>query len=105
MSKTTKLKNPFFNKSLQLGLLKFMIILLTYYKGFRSPRAPIKNIIGVKIECSGRWKKTKSARTQKLCFNYGQTKKIGVVNTVFFSFLTQKTKYASCGFKVWFTFK
>lgn len=48
------LKNQFFNHSLQVGLLKFIIILLTYHMGFEQNRKSIKNIVGFKIECSGR---------------------------------------------------
>jgi len=60
LSEPIKYKNYFFNKSLQLGLLKFVTVLFSHYAGYDKknkrpfPRVPIKNIIGLKIECSGR---------------------------------------------------
>jgi len=105
MSEPNKLKNTFFNKSLQLGIMKLISTLLTYQIGFRKPRSALKNIVGFKLICSGRWKKTKAGRTQTLKFNYGQTKRTSVVSTMFYSFKTQKTKYASCGFKIWIAYK
>jgi ribosomal protein S3 len=63
------------------------------------------NIIGLKIICSGKWKKTRSGRKQKLCIRFGKIQRTKIVNTLFYHFLTQKTKYGSFGIKIWVAHK
>jgi ribosomal protein S3 len=59
-----------------------------------------KEICGVKVICSGRWKKTKSGRKQKLCIKYGKIRKPTMTNIILFDYITQKTKFGACGIKV-----
>ena len=105
-------KNKFYNSSLQLGLTTFLTVAVTSYfltlstsDNTRKLPIPLKNIIGLRIECKGRWKKTKSGRKQKLSLSIGKTNRIGMKNLLFFSSDFQKTKFATCGFKVWIAYK
>ena len=62
-------------------------------------------ITGVKVICSGKWKKTKSGRKQKICIKFGQVRNPSVSNVIAFHYLSQKTKFGSCGVKVWVSHK
>ena len=57
-------------------------------------------LLGAKIILSGRWRKTKSGRKQKLCIKYGRVRKSSVSNIIMFDYATQKTKFGACGIKV-----
>lgn len=62
-------------------------------------------LLGVKIICSGRWKKTRSGRKQKLRVQYGIVRNPSLSNVILFDFLTRKTKFGACGVKVWISRK
>ena len=64
--------------------------------------SPFKNqLLGVKVICSGRWKKTGSGRKQKLCVKYGRVRNPNLSSVILFDYITQKTKFGACGIKVW----
>lgn len=64
--------------------------------------SPFKNqLLGVKVICSGRWKKTGSGRKQKLCVKYGRVRNPNLSSVILFDYVTQKTKFGACGIKVW----
>ena len=91
LQQPSNLQNPYFTKNLQSNIFKILCAFLTIKNKKRQSinqpaRIKIKSIIGIKIECSGRWKKTKSGRKQKLHFSYGVTPRTGVVNKIFTSF-------------------
>jgi ribosomal protein S3 len=64
-----------------------------------------KNIIGLKIICSGKWKKTRSGRKQKLCVKFGQIVSSKVSNTLLYDFNSQTTRFGVIGIKVWIAYK
>ena len=113
LNKPKKQKNKLFNTSLQLGLLKYLITLLTtefitwseLHQKYKRTRVTIKNVTGLKIQLNGKWKKTKAGRKQTLNFSFGQTRKISVDNLIVFESTKFKTKYAACGLKIWIAFK
>lgn len=96
LKKTNKFKSKNFSKSLQLGLLKLTRRFLVLFKN---------NLIGIKIICSGKWKKTRSGRKQKLCLRFGKIRRTSTVNTLFYNFLDQRTKFGCCSVKVWISHK
>jgi len=87
-----KLKSKNFSFGLNIGIAKLVNKLLAKYK---------KNIVGIKIICSGKWKKTRSGRKQIFVYKKGQLRNSTISNVIFFDFITQKTKFGSCGIKVW----
>lgn len=113
LNKPKKQKNKFFNISLQLGLLKYLIVLLTtesliwseLHQKYKRKRITNNNIIGLKLQLNGKWKKTKAGRKQTLSLSFGQTRKISVENIIVFDSTNFKTKYASCGLKIWIAYK
>lgn len=104
-------KNFFFFRNMQLGILKYLSILLAPQKALKNRLSSNNlqiidnNIIGLKIIFSGRWKKTKNGRGQRLVLSFGSLKRTALSKSVFFSFFSEKTKFAACGLKVWLTFR
>jgi small subunit ribosomal protein S3 len=62
-------------------------------------------VTGVKIVCSGKWKKTKSGRSQKITVTTGRLQTQSLTALTSFGFATSITKYGSCGIKVWVNYK
>lgn len=113
LDKPAKNKIRFFNISLQIAILKFLSVLLTtefivwselQQKMIRT-RITNKNIIGLKLQLNGRWKKTKSGRSQTININFGKIKKTEISNKILFDAISFKTKYAACGLKIWISYK
>lgn len=95
LNKNTK-TNVLNTSNLNIGIPMFLTRLLV----------PFKNtLLGVKIICSGKWKKTRSGRKQKLCIKYGKVRNPSVSNVILFDYTTQKTKFGACGIKVWVSHK
>ena len=97
---------------MQLGLTTFLTVAVTSYfltlstsDNNRKLPIPLKNIIGLRIECKGRWKKQNLVESKKLSLSIGKTNRIGMKNLLFFSSDFQKTKFATCGFKIWIAYK
>ena len=67
-----------FNKTLQKSILKLVEILLKNYN---------YKIIGLKIICLGRWKKTSTGRKQKLFLKFGQVKSSDISNKIAYNAL------------------
>ena len=86
------LKKNNFDKNIQVNLLNFIRIILTKFK---------YDILGLKITCNGRWKKTKSGRKQKIYLKFGQLKNSNLTNKVFFHSIYQQTKYGFFSIKIW----
>lgn len=63
------------------------------------------DILGLKLTCSGKWKKTRSGRKQKFTVQFGLIKNSGISNVIFFDQLAHKTKFGSCNFKIWILLK
>jgi ribosomal protein S3 len=59
------------------------------------------HILGFKIVCSGKWKKTRSGRKQKLTIKFGQIVNSSVSNVILYDYSVQKTRFGSCSIKVW----
>jgi ribosomal protein S3 len=59
------------------------------------------HICGIKISCSGKWKKTRSGRTQKFVLQFGKIKNSTLSNVIFFNQTNQKTRYGMCNLKIW----
>lgn len=96
LKETPKLKTKSFNRNFQNGLVRVANTLLFLFKN---------NIIGLKIICAGKWKKTRTGRKQKICLRFGKIQKTSVSNIIFFNWISQKTKYGSCGIKIWIAHK
>lgn len=96
IEKPNKLKNKLFIKNLQFGLFMLINNLLFINK---------HDIVGIKLMISGKWKKTRSGRKQKLVLNFGKIERSSVVNALFFEQNHQKTKYGSCNVRIWISHK
>jgi len=80
-----------FNKNLQKNLLKLIEIILKKY--------PYK-IIGVKLICSGKWRKTPSGRKQKVYLKFGQIQTSNLANKIVYHNVSQRTKFGICSIKL-----
>ena len=91
---SVKFKDKIFKQNLQKGI-KFL--LSNYYKKYK--------ITGIKVVCSGKWKKTKSGRKQKFTISFGKINKqqIFVPSDYFASSTT--TKFGICNISVWISYK
>lgn len=87
-----KLNQNNFNVTLQKSITKLVEILVKNHN-FK--------IIGLKISCVGRWKKTNTGRKQNLNINFGQMKRANIANTVLYHNSTETTKFGVCSIKVW----
>jgi ribosomal protein S3 len=58
-------------------------------------------IIGLKIICLGRWKKTSTGRKQKLFLKFGQVKSSDISNKIIYQTISQTTKFGVCSIKIW----
>jgi len=63
-----------------------------------------KLITGLKIECKGKWKKTRSGRKQKLNISFGKIQKNTLTNIIFYHSNSQETKYGKCSIKIWISY-
>jgi len=57
-------------------------------------------ITGIKIVCSGRWRKTKSSRKQRTVYSFGKIRRQTFSTYVDYGFSSITTKYGVCGVKV-----
>ena len=62
-------------------------------------------ITGIKIVCSGRWRKTKSSRKQRTVYSFGKIRRQTFSTYVDYGFSSITTKYGVCGVKVWISYK
>jgi hypothetical protein len=90
------LKDSHFKTNLLRGITKLLDKILT--------TSTITSILGVKIACAGKWKKTKSGRKQKISFTLGRLKTQSVKSITSYGYSTVSTKYGSCGIKVWIAY-
>lgn len=81
-----------FNQTLQYNILKIIKLFLIKFN---------YKILGLKIICVGKWKKTKSGRKQKIYIKYGQIKNLSLINKISYCATTHKTKYGVCSIRVW----
>ena len=99
-------KSFFINNNINLGLLKIIEVLFFYNnRNDKLQKTTINNITGLKIQCSGRWKRTKNGRAQRLNLSFGQLKKTSMSTSVFYNSFCEKTKYGTCNIKIWIAFK
>jgi hypothetical protein len=96
LSKKGTLKRSTFRANLNFGIMAFSYQLLKRIQN---------SIIGLKIICSGKWKKTKSGRKQKLTVKFGRVVNPSMSNTILYDYSAQKTKFGVCGVKVWIAHK
>jgi hypothetical protein len=80
-----------FGKNLQGNLLSFINFFLLEFK---------HNLLGIKIICSGKWKKTRTGRKQKIFLKYGRIQTSNIANKIMFHGVSQKTKYGICSVKI-----
>ena len=85
-----------FNKTLQKSLLNLIEIILQRFK---------YNILGVKIICVGKWKKTNTGRKQKIYLKYGQIQTSNLANKILYHNISQTTKFGVCSVKIWIAHK
>ena len=96
LNKNGILKRSSFKNNLNVGILAFSYQLLTRLQN---------NILGIKIVCSGKWKKTRSGRKQKLTIKFGRIVSPSISNMILYNFSAQKTKFGTTGIKVWVAIK
>jgi hypothetical protein len=96
LNKKGILKRSSFATNLNLGIILFCRQLLKRIQN---------NIVGLKIVCSGKWKKTKSGRKQKITVKLGRIVSPSISNIILYDFAAQKTKFGVCGVKVWISHK
>ena len=96
LKKNCTLKRGSFSTNLNAGILVFIFNLLKRVQN---------HIVGFKIVCSGKWKKTKSGRKQVYSLRFGKIRNTSISNVVLYDFLTQTTKFGSFGIKVWVSLK
>lgn len=96
LNKDTILKQTNSNNNLKLSITKFLNTFLNIFKD---------DIVGVKVMCSGKWKKTPSGRKQKLVIKYGKICNASLKNIIRYDNLNQKTKFGAVGVKVWIASK
>merc|ERR1712159_79592 len=76
LQKPLKLKNKSFRVGLHIGIFKLINKILENFQN---------NIAGLKIICSGKLKKTKSGRKQKLVIKIGRTRNSVLNNFIIFN--------------------
>ena len=81
-----------FNNTLQTNILKLIKLLLVKFN---------YKIIGFKVICVGKWKKTKTGRKQKIYFKFGQIQTANIANKIYYHSTAQKTKFGVCSIKIW----
>jgi ribosomal protein S3 len=93
ISLTRKLKDESFKSSLTPGL-KHIIRTI----------GQDTNLSGLKITCSGKWRKTRSGRKETITCSHGRllTQSMSSVGTFGFSMIN--TKFGACGVKVWISY-
>ena len=91
-----KQKSRSFNSNLQTGLLRVANSLLLLFRN---------HVIGLQIICSGKWKKTRSGRKQKLFLRFGKIQKNTANNILFYHTIAQKTALGVCSLKIWISLK
>ena len=96
LKKPTRLRNKSFIKNINIGLLELTNGIIKENK---------KNILGLKIICSGRWQKTRSGRKQNVIIRVGNLKTPTVSSLLYYHYLQTTTKQGACGIKVWVCFK
>lgn len=96
LNKDIKKKLSLSNQNIQVIIARFLDILLRYNKS---------GIVGIKIICSGKWKKTRSGRKQSFVIQRGLLQKSSMSNNIFFDYDAQKTKFGMFGIKVWIALK
>jgi hypothetical protein len=62
-------------------------------------------VSGIKIVCSGKWKKTKSGRSLKTVVSVGRLQSQSIRALTSYGFGTSVTKFGCCGLKVWLNYK
>ena len=85
-----------FVNNLQKNLLNLITKLLKTLK---------YNVLGVKIICCGRWKKTNTGRTQKIYLKFGQIQSANTANKILFDSINQKTNYGAYSIKIWIAYQ
>jgi hypothetical protein len=62
-------------------------------------------VTGIKIVCSGRWRKTKSSRKQRTIYSFGKIRRQTFSKHVDYGSSSITTKYGVCGVRVWISYK
>jgi ribosomal protein S3 len=96
LNKSSKLKRASFRKNFSSGISIFSYQLLRHLQ---------HNLTGFKIMCSGKWKKTRSGRKQRLTIKFGRVRGSSLSNKILYHYSYQETRYGSCGIKVWVAHK
>lgn len=92
-----KLKDNCFKKNYWQGLTLFL------YSFFN--KTTISKINGIKLLCSGRWKKSKTGRKQKFICFIGKLKNQSYSTFIDYSFTNVNTKYGTCCIKIWISYR
>lgn len=100
VSTSDSLRVRSFSQGLSNGIAKLTMLVLK-----RSSFSKTGLILGVKVECSGRWKQTGSGRKQRLLFIAGNINAQSIDAVISYGFSTINTKFGTCCFKVWVCFR
>ena len=85
-----------FGLSLQKKLINLLNVFLKIFK---------YDLLGIKILCFGKWKKTNTGRKQKIVLKFGQTRTSNIADKILYHSIAQKTKYGICSIKIWIIHK
>jgi hypothetical protein len=97
ISTSTSFKHQSFKNSFDAAVKKISLNFVKTQK--------FQMVSGIKITCSGKWKKTKSGRSQKFTVTIGRLYTQSVNSLTSYGFATSVTKFGCCGIKVWVNYK
>ena len=92
-----KLKEDCFKRNFWQGLTLFL-------HSFFNKRT-ISQINGIKLICSGRWKKSKTGRKQKFLCSIGKLRSQSYSTFIDYGFTSVNTKYGVCCIKIWISYR
>lgn len=97
LSLAPKLKNMHFRRNLTQGIEALTRQVLVEHKN--------AGLLGIKVLCAGKWRKTGSGRKERLNIKKGELLTQSMRGLGYYGFATTATKYGACGIKVWITYK
>lgn len=94
--KPTSTNNNTLSKNLNVGILNIINKIADLTNS---------NILGLKVSCSGKWKKTRDGKTKKLTFLFGKLRRSTLSNLILYDTSSVTTKFGICTVKVWIHYK
>jgi len=93
-------KSIHFRRSLLSGIIHLLSVLIK-----SSKTLGVSTILGLKVQCNGKWKQTSSGRKQKLSFLIGTIKSQSIHQVMLLSSSNVNTKYGSCCLTIWISLR